>query len=65
MNPKQRKLLESVRRSLLAVVDALEIYLDMPRTKDARKVAKDHKWPYEYKGVETTSFDVLGDLTDE
>ena len=37
---KQDKLLMAFRACLFAMIDAIEDYLDMPRTKDARKAAK-------------------------
>jgi len=40
---KQRRLLMSVRAGLLAIVDGLEEYLELPRTKDLRRAAKDER----------------------
>ena len=40
---KQRKLLMVVRAGLLAIVDGIEEYLDMQRTKDLRRAAKDER----------------------
>ena len=40
---KQRKLLMSIRAGLLAIVDGIEEYLDMQRTKDLRRAAKDER----------------------
>ena len=40
---KQRRLLMSIRAGLLAVVDGIEEYLEIQRTKDLRRVVKDLK----------------------
>ncbi len=40
---KQRRLLMSIRAGLLAVVDGIEEYLGIQRTKDLRRVVKDLK----------------------
>ena len=40
---KQRRLLMSIRAGLLAVVDGIEEYLGIQRTKDLRRAAKDER----------------------
>jgi len=40
MNDKLDRLLLAFRAGLLMLVDAIEEYLEMPRTKDLRKKAK-------------------------
>jgi hypothetical protein len=40
---KQRKLLMTIRAGLLAIVDGIEEYLDITRTKDLRRAAKDER----------------------
>jgi len=44
-------LLMSVRAGLLAIVDGIEEYLDMKRTKDLRKIAKEFRLNENYVGV--------------
>ena len=39
---KERELKRKERDALLQLVDALEFYLDMPKTSDIRRFAKDH-----------------------
>ena len=42
INTKERSYLEKRRTALLAEVDAIEEYLDMPKTSDMRDWAKKH-----------------------
>lgn len=39
---KERKLKKRERQALLMQVDAIEEFLDMPKTSDIRQFAKDH-----------------------
>ena len=40
MNDKLSVLLVATRAALLALIDAIEEYLDMPRTKELRRAAR-------------------------
>jgi hypothetical protein len=41
ITPEERRKLEKERDALLAQVDAIEEYLEMPRTADIRRFAKE------------------------
>ena len=46
---KERELKRKERDALLQMVDALEDYLDMPKTSDIRQFAKDHGFYDQYQ----------------
>ena len=42
---EELKRIQRERQAHLILVDALEVYLGMPRTSEARRFAKAHGWP--------------------
>ena len=46
---KERELKRKERDALLQMVDALEDYLDMPKTSDIRRFAKDNGYYDQYR----------------